>query len=209
MAVRFHTPHYAIIFVFLEIFCYCIQYLIFLCSLKREGTGTKGHPTMVCGIVTGDSPVSYWSIFPLSLVTIPEVFAKVNSTQFPSLLLSGECCSQFFFHLPTPEGAREDHSRGEVEGRAERRDTSRMRLILLFFLQQGQNNLPKLLHYDLCEAVSWVQREGRDQCFHLRFSVFTHTRWKGLQRIISWSISNFNVNLVLLAFLQPNMIKRT
>lgn len=114
----------------------------------------------------------------------------------------------FFFHFPTPEGAREDHSRGEVEGQAERRDTLRMRLTLLFFLQQGQNNLPKLLHYDLCEAVSWVQREGRDQCFHLRFSVFTHTRWKGLQRIISWSNSNFNVDLVLLAFSQPNMIKK-
>ena len=34
------------------------------------------------GIVIGDSPVSYWSIFPLSLVTVPEVFAKVNSAQF-------------------------------------------------------------------------------------------------------------------------------
>ena len=36
------------------------------------------------GIVIGDAPVSYWSIFPLSLVTVPEVFAKVNSAQFPS-----------------------------------------------------------------------------------------------------------------------------
>ena len=33
------------------------------------------------GIVIGDAPVSYWSIFPLSPVTVPEVFAKVNSAQ--------------------------------------------------------------------------------------------------------------------------------
>ena len=39
---------------------------------------------MVFGIVTGDAPVSYWSIFLLSLATVPEVFAKVNSAQFPS-----------------------------------------------------------------------------------------------------------------------------
>ena len=31
------------------------------------------------GIVTGDVLVSYWSIFSLSSVTVPEVFAKVNS----------------------------------------------------------------------------------------------------------------------------------
>ena len=34
------------------------------------------------GIVTGDAPVSFW----LSVVTVPEVFAKVNSAQFPSRL---------------------------------------------------------------------------------------------------------------------------
>ena len=32
------------------------------------------------GIVTGDAPVSYWPIFP---ATVPGVFARVNSTQFP------------------------------------------------------------------------------------------------------------------------------
>ena len=58
----------------------------------------------------------------------------------------------FFFRLPTPEGAREDHSGGGGGGGEE--IPRGMRLILLFFLQQGQNNLPKLLHYDLCEAVS-------------------------------------------------------
>ena len=44
---------------------------------------------IVSGIVTGGTPVSYWPIFFLSLVTIPEVFAKVNSTQSPSLFYSG------------------------------------------------------------------------------------------------------------------------
>ena len=34
-------------------------------------------------IVTGDIPVSYWTILPLSLVTVPEVCAKVNSACFP------------------------------------------------------------------------------------------------------------------------------
>ena len=40
-------------------------------------------PAIVSGIVTGDAPVSYRSIFFPSLVTYPEVFAKVNPTQFP------------------------------------------------------------------------------------------------------------------------------
>ena len=41
------------------------------------------RPAIASGIVTGDAPVSYWSIFSLSLA-VPEVFAKVNSFQFPS-----------------------------------------------------------------------------------------------------------------------------
>ena len=43
----------------------------------------------VSGIVTRDVPVSYWPIFfffALALVTVPEVFAKVNSTQFSSFI---------------------------------------------------------------------------------------------------------------------------
>jgi len=39
-------------------------------------------PASVSGIVTEDAPVSYWPIFSLSLITVPEVFAKVNSTQY-------------------------------------------------------------------------------------------------------------------------------
>ena len=53
--------------------------------LKREGTGAEMWHAIVSGIVAGVALLSYWSIFfPLSLVTIPEVFAKVYSDQFPS-----------------------------------------------------------------------------------------------------------------------------
>ena len=48
---------------------------------RNEGeTGSSFVKTS--GIVIGDSPVSYWPIFPLSLVTVPDVFARVNPTQF-------------------------------------------------------------------------------------------------------------------------------
>ena len=43
-------------------------------------------PAVVSGIVNGVAPVSYWPIFSLTLVTVPEAFAKVNSAQFPSLI---------------------------------------------------------------------------------------------------------------------------
>ena len=39
---------------------------------------------IVSGIVTEEAPVSYWPFF-----LVPEVFAKVNSSQFP-LFYSGE-----------------------------------------------------------------------------------------------------------------------
>ena len=41
------------------------------------------RPAIASGIVTVDAPVSYWSFFSLCLVTISEVFAEVNRTQFP------------------------------------------------------------------------------------------------------------------------------
>ena len=41
---------------------------------------------IVSGIGIGDALISYWPIFCLSPITIPEVFAKVNSAQFPSRL---------------------------------------------------------------------------------------------------------------------------
>ena len=51
---------------------------------KQKETGAEMRPAIVSGIATGDAPVSYWSIFSLTPVTIPEVFARVNSIQFPS-----------------------------------------------------------------------------------------------------------------------------
>ena len=40
----------------------------------------------VCGIITGNAPVSYYTIFPCPLrVTVPEVFAKVNSASLSFL----------------------------------------------------------------------------------------------------------------------------
>ena len=50
---------------------------------NNKGTGAKMLPAIVSGIITGHEPVSYWLIFSLSLVTIPEVFAKLDSSQFP------------------------------------------------------------------------------------------------------------------------------
>ena len=51
----------------------------FLClnvlfPLTREGHWSQNMPWIGSGIDTGDSPVSYWPIFSLSLVTVPEVF---------------------------------------------------------------------------------------------------------------------------------------
>ena len=43
------------------------------------------RPAIVSGIVIGDSPISYWPTSSLSLIIVPEAFAKVNSSQFPSL----------------------------------------------------------------------------------------------------------------------------
>ena len=36
-------------------------------------------PAIVSLMVTGDAPVSYWPFSPLSLITVPEIFAKINS----------------------------------------------------------------------------------------------------------------------------------
>jgi len=50
----------------------------------KKKTGADKRPASVSGIVTGDAPVSYWPIFSLSLVTVPEVFMKVESAKFSS-----------------------------------------------------------------------------------------------------------------------------
>ena len=59
-------------------------------QLATSGTENETGAETQPAVVSGNAPVSYWSIFPLSLVTVPEVFAKVNSTQFPSRSFSGE-----------------------------------------------------------------------------------------------------------------------
>ena len=45
--------------------------------------GAEMLPAITLSTVTRDSLVSYWPIFFLSLVTVPNVFPKVNSAQFP------------------------------------------------------------------------------------------------------------------------------
>ena len=53
---------------------------------KENGTGADMRPATVSGIITDDAPVSaIGRFFPRPyIVTFPEVFAKVNSAQFPS-----------------------------------------------------------------------------------------------------------------------------
>ena len=53
---------------------------------NEKGAGPNLRHAIVCGIATGEAPVSYWSISPLALVTVPQIFAKINSTQFPTRL---------------------------------------------------------------------------------------------------------------------------
>ena len=48
---------------------------------NEKGTGVEMLLAIISGIVTYDALVSYWLIFFLFLVTVPEVFAKVNSAQ--------------------------------------------------------------------------------------------------------------------------------
>ena len=58
---------------------------------KKKETGAEMCAAIVPGIVTGDALVSYWLILSLSLVTVPEVFGKVNSAQTRSRFRSGKC----------------------------------------------------------------------------------------------------------------------
>ena len=44
---------------------------------NEKQTGAEMRPEIVSGIVTA-LPFSYWPIFSMSLLTIPEVFAAVN-----------------------------------------------------------------------------------------------------------------------------------
>ena len=51
-------------------------------SSKQEGNWSRKRPAIVYGIVIEDARVSYWLIFPLSIVTVPEVFAKAIRPSF-------------------------------------------------------------------------------------------------------------------------------
>ena len=44
-------------------------------------------PVIVSGIVSEDAQISYWPLFSLSLITVPEIFAKFNL--YPSRILTG------------------------------------------------------------------------------------------------------------------------
>ena len=55
------------------------------------------RPAIVSGIVTGDAAQVSWGLFVCqSLVKVPVVFVKVNLSQFPSDLSSGEFRSNEF-----------------------------------------------------------------------------------------------------------------
>ena len=63
-------------------------YADLICHFRNEkGSGAEMPPAVVSGMVTRETLLSYWSIFSLSLATVPEVFANVNSVQFPSPFL--------------------------------------------------------------------------------------------------------------------------
>ena len=67
-----------------------------------KGTGDEMCPASVYGIVIRDAPVSYWPIFSRFLVTVPEVFVKVHSVQFPcptwvEFVVGSPLCSERFF----------------------------------------------------------------------------------------------------------------
>ena len=67
-----------------------------------KGTGDDMRPASVYGIVTRDALVSYWQFLSRSLVTVPEVFVKVHSVQFPcptwvEFVVGSLPCSERFF----------------------------------------------------------------------------------------------------------------
>jgi len=46
---------------------------------RQEGTGTEMHLAIV---PRREASLSYWSFFPLFLVTVPEAFAKLTRSSF-------------------------------------------------------------------------------------------------------------------------------
>ena len=58
---------------------------------KERGTGVEMRPAIVSGMVAEDALISYWLVlFSLLLLTVPEAFARANSAQSFSRILSGE-----------------------------------------------------------------------------------------------------------------------
>ena len=55
-----------------------------------EETGAEIYTAIVSGIVTRDAPVSYWPLFSMPLLRVPEAFTTVNLDQFPSRFWDGE-----------------------------------------------------------------------------------------------------------------------
>ena len=51
---------------------------LFIWTITPEGFGAKLTFAKASGIVTGDAPFSYWPFFPLSPVTVPEVFGNAT-----------------------------------------------------------------------------------------------------------------------------------
>ena len=68
------------------------SFFFFSDSFRSEKEiGAENRSAILSGIVTRYAPLSsYWPILSLSLLTVPEVFAKLNSVQFPSRFESGE-----------------------------------------------------------------------------------------------------------------------
>lgn len=69
----------------------CLQWPSSIRPFRNEkGTEAEMRPAIVSGIVTGGHAGQLLANFYLSLTTIPEVFAKVNSAQSPCRFLRGE-----------------------------------------------------------------------------------------------------------------------
>ena len=52
-------------------------------NFKTERNWSQMRPAIVSGMVTWNARSAIGQFFPLYLVTVPEVFAKVNSAQLP------------------------------------------------------------------------------------------------------------------------------
>ena len=66
---------------------YRVRFLPIRHFRNKKRAGAEMHPAIffVSGIIIiGGTPLCYWPIFSLSLVTVPEVFMNVISSQFPS-----------------------------------------------------------------------------------------------------------------------------